>query len=230
MEIRLKCTPSYTAAFCVLRQGEAVKVTRGSMVAMSSGVEVDTSLGGGGLGKAVLRSTLGGESFFMGRYHARVDQSWVAVAPSYPGDVEVLELDGQSGWLVERGGMLAGSDSLAIDIKPVGARMVLGQEGLVMLHVNGAGLLLVSSYGGLIPLDLGPDEEIVVDTGHIAALQDTMTWKLAVAGGVVTTTTTGEGLVMRLRGPGRVYVQSRSERGMRTMLFPDGWENSGKHA
>lgn len=210
-----------------MRHGEGLKVTRGAMVAMSSGMEVRTSVGGRGVGKAVMRSTFGGESFFMGRYQAAVDQAWVAVAPDFPGDVEVMELDGGRGWLVERGGFLAGSEALNVDVKMVGARMVLGKQGLVMLHVHGKGALLISSYGGLIPLDLNEQEEITVDTGHIAAIEDTMRWKLGVAGGLVTTTTTGEGLIMRLRGPGRVYIQSRSERGMRNLLFPEGWENTG---
>lgn len=224
MRVDMLCKPSYTAAFCELRYGEGMYVESGAMVAMSTGLKVTTGIGGGGLSRAIMRTTLGGESFFMARYQAEVDQSWVTVAPRFPGDLEVVEMAGQS-WLVEAGSLLAGSDKLLIDVKYAGVRMALMKEGLMMLRVSGEGLMIVSSYGGFTSLDLEPDQEFIVDTGHLVAFTEGISVRLGIVGGLVTSQTSGEGLVATLRGPGRVLLQTRSEEGMRRWLTPTQWED-----
>jgi len=49
-----------------------------------------------------------------------------------------------------------------------------------------------------------------VDNGHIVAMDPTVSWKPGLLGGVKTQAFGGEGLVLRLEGPGRVWIQTRT--------------------
>ncbi|MCP4815412.1 MAG: AIM24 family protein, partial [Planctomycetaceae bacterium] len=59
----------------------------------------------------------------------------------------------------------------------------------------------------------------VVDSGHLVAYEPTCRLKMGMAGGIFSSFFSGEGLVTRVHGPGRVYLQSRSMDGLK------GWTN-----
>lgn len=226
MQITMKCQPSYSAAFCVLAQGEALQVERGAMLAMSPGVEVTGGIGSGGVARAVMRKVAGGESFFVANYKALIHNAWVAVAPAYPGDMAVLELTGQP-WIIQQGAFVAASSTVQVDVRYAGLQSVLLKEGITSLRAAGEGQCIVGSYGGLIPFTLQPREEMIVDTGHLAAFTEGIDLKLGVLGGVVGSQVSGEGLVARLVGPGRIYIQTRAEQSLGSWLQPDRWQNRG---
>ena len=48
-----------------------------------------------------------------------------------------------------------------------------------------------------------------VDTGHIVAFEDTLTYKVKKVGGWKSTLLSGEGLVCEYSGTGRLWIQSR---------------------
>lgn len=225
MQVHFRSKPSYTAAFCELERGEELRVERDAMICMSDGVDVATGVGPGGLGKAVMRRTLGGESFFMGTYRARRDGAFVAVAPPYPGDLTLLELDGTESWLIEQGAFVACSGGVNVDVKYGGMRTVLLKEGLTMLRVSGDGQAVIGSYGGLLSFTLPAGEEMVIDSGHLVAFTESTRVQVGLLGGAVASATTGEGLVARLTGPGQVRIQTRSEKALGSWLFPERWQN-----
>lgn len=217
MQVNIRCKPSYSSAFCVLDHDEGLYVAFGAMMAMSSGFNVHTGIGSGGLGKAIKRRFLGGEPFLMARYDAVVDQAWIALSPRYPGDMEVLELNGDA-WLLEAGSVLAAEVAINVDVNFAGIAMPLLNEGLTMLALSGQGGAIISAFGGMVPIDLGPDDVIAVDTGHLVGFTRGVSLKLGIVGSVVTTATSGEGLVASLHGPGRVLLQTRAEQSFRGWL------------
>jgi uncharacterized protein (AIM24 family) len=89
MEIENEYGPSFTLMTANLSPGEQIKVEPGAMVAQSEGMEMKTGMGsGGGLGgfmKSMVRSALGGESFFVNTYTASPSGGWIAMAPSARG-------------------------------------------------------------------------------------------------------------------------------------------------
>ena len=78
MKVNIEYRPSFALAIVGLAANEAVVAEAGAMVSMSSNVGIQTSArqkaGGGGVLKALKRSVLGGESFFMNTYTATVDE------------------------------------------------------------------------------------------------------------------------------------------------------------
>jgi len=220
MQCQVLYQPAYALAVVQLQPGEEVQAETGAMVSMSSNVTLQTEMKGGFLG-ALGRSVMGGESFFTSRYRADGGYAGeLTLAPSLPGDVTVLELQGQTMYL-KSGSYMAGSGTLQIDSKWGGARGFFGSGGLFLLRVQGHGPLIFNTYGALHWKQLGPGERYIVDTGHVVAFTDGMTFQVRkAAAGWINTITSGEGLVCEFTGPGLLYMQTRSEQSFLSWLLP----------
>jgi uncharacterized protein (TIGR00266 family) len=173
----------------------------------------------GGLLASLKRSVLGGESFFMNTYHAPASGGEIMLAPALPGDLAVIELQGQS-LLVQSGDFVASSQGIQVDTKFGGAKTFFASEGLFLLKCTGTGTLLLSSYGAIHERILGPGEVFTVDTGHLVAFPESIGFAVRAVGGLKSTLFSGEGLVVDLTGPGRVLMQTRSSDAFLTWLVP----------
>ena len=140
-------------------------------------------------------------------------------APPLPGDMALLELSGQT-LLLQSGAYVASSDGIQLDTKWGGAKTFFASEWLIMLRASGAGTLIISSYGAIHEMDLAPGQLYTVDTGHLVAFSDKIGFKVRSIGGLKSTLFSGEGLVVDLTGPGKVYLQSRSMDAFLGWLIP----------
>ena len=219
MEPEIRHAPSFAVARCRLNGGEQLKVEAGAMMAHSSGMELEARMEGGLL-KGLKRSVLGGESLFVSTYTAPAGGGWVDVAAKLPGDVKTLDLDGSHSWLIERGNWLASDASVEIETKWGGSKMLFGGEGGFMIHAAGTGRALVASYGAVEVISLAAGETVVVDTNHILAFVDTVTFDLrrAVQGRSIQSLKSGEGFVFDFTGPGDVMVQTRNQQQLAAWL------------
>jgi len=218
MQVEIRYRPSYSLALVKLDPGEAIRAEAGAMVSMSPGLALETKVTGGLLA-GLKRSFLGGESFFMNTYRAPAQGGEIALAPVLPGDMIVRELRDES-LLVQSGSYVASSEGINLDTKWSGARTFFAREGLIMLRVSGTGTLILSSYGAIHEVDLGPGESYTVDTGHLVAFTEGMGFKVRTVGGLKSTLFSGEGLVVDLTGPGKVLIQTRSEDAFLAWLIP----------
>ena len=83
--------------------------------------------------------------------------------------------------------------------------------GLFVVKASGTGTLFFNSFGAIYPLELQVGEEMVVDTGHLVAWDADMNYKVTKASsGIMSSLTSGEMLVCKFTGPGKVYTQSRN--------------------
>lgn len=217
MQIELLYRPSYTLARVVLNAGEALRAEPGAMVGMN-GVQVETKMQGGFL-RSLARSAFGGESLFINTYRANQPGAEVLLAPTLPGDVLNLPLAGDA-LLVQSGSFLGCGEKIEVDTRWSGARTFFGGEGLIMLRCSGEGELILSSYGAIHELTLAEDQSYTVDTGHLVAFSEKIGFEIRTVGGVKSTLLGGEGLVIDLRGPGRVLLQTRSEGAFLDWLLP----------
>ena len=207
MQVDIQASPAFAMGTIRLGAGESVKVEAGAMAAMSSGVEIATAAQGGLL-KGLKRSMLGGESFFINTFTATTGGE-ISVAPKLPGDIIHLPLAGGA-MLVQSGSWIASDPSVEVDTKWGGAKTFFSGEGLFMLHCSGAGDMLVSSYGAIVERQLQPGEVYTVDTGHIVAFDEGVTYAVRKVGNWKSTILGGEGLVTDFTGPGRLLLQTRS--------------------
>ena len=64
------------------------------------------------------------------------------------------------------------------------------------------------------------DGEFIVDTSHLVAYDPTIKLKLQLAAGLFSSFFSGEGLVTRVQGKGRVVIQTRSISGISSWVNP----------
>ncbi|MCB0894102.1 MAG: TIGR00266 family protein [Nocardioides sp.] len=217
MQTEVLYGPAYAAAKLTLAQGETVRAEAGAMLAMSAGITLETSTQGGIL-KGLKRSVLGGESFFMNTFTAQTAGAELWVAPSLPGDVVAWPHNGTL--YVQSGSYVASSSGIEIDSHWGGAKTFFSREGLFILRVSGQGELVLSSYGAIHAVDLQPGQTYTVDTGHMVAWTDGVQYAVRKVGGWKSTFLSGEGLVCDLTGPGRIYLQTRSQDAFLDWLIP----------
>jgi uncharacterized protein (TIGR00266 family) len=205
---------AFPMARVALAAGESVKAESGAMVACSPTVDVESKMEGGLLG-ALSRRVLSGEHFFFQTLRATRGAGEVLLAPTVPGDIILLELDGVTEYLVQKDGFLAGAEGITIESRMQSlARGLLGGEGFFILRIGGNGALILNSFGAVHRVELKPDEEYIVDNSHLVAWTATTTYNIEKASaGWIASFTSGEGFVCRFRGPGVVYIQSRNPSG-----------------
>ena len=217
MDYEILHKPSYALARIRMNSREQIQAETGAMVSMSNSITMETSTRGGIFG-GLRRSVLGGESFFVNTFTAE-QAGEVTVAPSLPGDIEALELQGET-LMVQSGSFLAATMSIEVDSQWGGARSFFSKEGLFLLRCSGRGLLFLSSYGAIHRIDLDRGERYTVDNGHMVAFDESISYDVGRSGGWKTTVLGGEGLVCKLEGPGRFYMQTRSEDAFLNWLAP----------
>jgi uncharacterized protein (TIGR00266 family) len=217
VESEIQYSPSYSLAIIRLQAGESVVAESGAMVSMSPSLAIETQAKGGFLG-GLKRSMLGGESFFMNTFTA-AEPGEITVAPSLPGDIVHLQLADQTIY-VQSGSFLASGSGIDIDTKWGGGKTFFSSEGLFLLKISGTGDLFLSSYGAIRPVDLAAGQSYVLDTGHMVAFTDGMGYEVRKVGGLKSLFLSGEGLVVNLTGPGRLYLQTRSQASFLAWLIP----------
>jgi len=218
MQTEILYRPSYSLALVKLGPNETIRAEGGAMVSMSAGIKLETKATGGIL-KSLARSVLGGESFFMNTYRAPADGGEVTLAPALPGDVVIRQIQNES-FMVQSGAYLASDEAINVDTKWGGAKTFFASEGLIMLRCSGTGNVLFSSYGAIHEKALAAGERYTVDTGHLVAFTEGIGFKVRSVGGIKSTLFSGEGLVVDLTGPGKIFMQTRSQDAFLSWLIP----------
>ena len=78
----------------------------------------------------------------------------------------------------------------------------------------------MSSYGAIHTIDLAAGQTYTVDSGHLVGWDEGVQYDVKKAGSWKSTILGGEGFVVELTGPGRVYVQTRSPEGLIDWIVP----------
>lgn len=202
----------YQGAFALavvnLQPEQSISAEAGAMVSMSANIDLESQMKGGVFG--ALKRAVGGESAFVSTFTSRGGPGEVSFAPGSPGDIAGIEMSNQT-FMVQSSSYLAGDTSLVVDTKFGGAKSFFGGEGLFVLQVSGAGLLLVSSFGAIHRKTLRSGENYVVDTGHLVAWEGHMQYNLRkAASGFFKSVLSGEGMVAEFAGPGEILIQTRN--------------------
>ncbi len=207
MIVDINSGPAFAFGEISLPAGGAVRVEAGAMAMTRGDISMSTSTQGGFL-KGLKRS-LGGESFFVNDF-STTSGGVVAVAAALPGDMTVVSLSGTGGLMVQSGSWIASDIGVEVDTKWGGGKTFFSGEGLLLLRCSGQGDLLMATYGALRDVTLPAGETMTLDTGHVVAFDDTVTYSVRKAGSWKSTILGGEGLVTDFVGPGRVWLQTRS--------------------
>ncbi len=182
------------------------------MVSMTRNLTIvtDGPMGGrGGIMKSFKRAMLGGESFFTNTFTARDTAGHVSFAPTLSGDMLAIEVRHGEPLYIQGQSYVAAPDSIEIDTRWQGFKGFFSGESLFFLEASGSGSVVVNAFGAIETLDL--DGDIIVDTGHLVAFTAGIQYEVTKASrGWIASYLSGEGLVLRMAGRGRLYLQSRN--------------------
>ncbi len=194
-----------------LDPGEGVRAEAGAMTYMDAGIQMQTGTGGGMF--QGFKRMLTGESFFITTFMngAKAKQR-VAFGAPYPGKIIPIELGQHSGrFMCQKDSFVCAARGVEIEIaftKRIGAGL-FGGEGFILQRLRGDGLAFVHAGGTLIEKRLQSGEKLKVDTGCLAAFDESVDYNIEFVGGFKNALFGGEGLFMAtVTGPGLVYLQS----------------------
>lgn len=201
-----------------LSNGESIKAESNAMVTMSSTIDVAGSMEGGvmkGLGRM-----LAGEKFFFQILSAKRGPGEVLLAPSIPGGIIDVDMDGSYDLYVQKDGFLAATQGIEVSTQMQNlSKGLFSGEGFFIVKIRGTGTVFINSYGSIHAVNLAENEEVIIDNGHLVAWPSYMHYSLEKASrGWISSLTSGEGIVCRFRGPGTVLIQTRNPKGFGSWL------------
>lgn len=194
---------------CYLNDGETMITESGAMSWMSPNMEMKTS-SNGGIGKALGRM-FSGDTLFQNNYTARGGEGLIAFASCFPGKIVPYDIAPGHELIVQKSGFLASEASVELSIffqKKLGAGL-FGGEGFIMQKLSGSGTAFLEFDGHIVEYDLQPGQQIVVDTGYLAAMEPTCSMEIKAVPGVKNMVFGGEGLFNTIvTGPGHIWLQT----------------------
>lgn len=212
LPFKFDCKPDFGYLTINVPAGKMVKVEAAAMAGMDTNMEMKTKLKGG------FKRFLSGESLFINEFTAKNGNAEIQIAPASPGDIDHVYLDNESIFLQNSAFVASGSE---IDVQSKWQGLTKGffsGENLFLIKCTGTGDVWFNSYGGIIPIDV--DGSYVVDTGHIVAFTEGLDYSVSMVGGYKSLFFSGEGLVCRFSGAGRVWIQTRKLQPFLSWLFP----------
>jgi uncharacterized protein (TIGR00266 family) len=195
-----------------LEPNESVTAEAGAMTYMEPNIAVKTRKRERSLLGTIGLALLGKQSFFVNDYNAKSTPGEVAFVSAPVGDIEVLEVKPNQGYIIQSASYIASTQKVDLDIKWQGFTKGLFGQGLFMIKVSGEGKLFINTFGAIDKHTLDAGKSLIVDNFHLVAFSDTCSYDVRKFGGLKSTILGGEGLVTEVRGPGDVYIQTKNLR------------------
>ena len=194
---------------CYPQAGQTLCTESGSMSWMSPNMKMETNTGGGF--KKAMGRFFSGDSIFLNEYTPQGGNGMIAFASSFPGTIIPFELRNGESIIVQKRGFLAMEKGLELSMyfqKKISTGF-FGGEGFIMQKIKGDGVVFVEIDGFCKEYVLGVGQQIIVDTGYLAAMSETCTMDIQTVKGVKNMFLGGEGFFNTvITGPGKVYIQS----------------------
>ena len=225
-----------------LDPGESAVAEAGSMMFKDPDIEMTTAFGDGsgqeggfmdklmGAGKRLIT----GESLFTTVFtHHGAGKARVGFASPYPGHILAIKLDELGGRLIcQKDAFLCAAKGVSIGVAFQRKMLtgLFGGEGFIMQDLQGDGWVFVHVGGTLLERELAAGEELHIDTGCVAAYTSGVDFDVLKAGSIKTMMFGGEGMFFaRLRGPGKVWIQSLPFSRLAGRMFAAAPQGGGKH-
>ena len=211
-EFRIECKPDFSFLTVQVPTSQTLKVEASAMATMSTNMVMKTKMKGG------LSRFLGGENIFINEFTAQAGPAEIGIAPGSPGDMDHVFMDGSSEIFLQSSAYVASSMNVDVDSKWQGFKGFFSGEGLFLLRCTGQGDLWFNTYGAMIEVPV--DGNYVVDTSHVVAFTSGLEYNVESVGGLKSLFLSGEGLVCRFHGQGKVWIQTRHPMAFANWAYP----------
>lgn len=201
---------------CKLESGESVECQKGAMSWMTQNMQMSTNLDNGGksgflsaIGK-MAKNVVTGESIFRNIYTAQGGAGEIAFASSFPGDIMCCDTSTKA-IVAQKSAYLANTQGVNVDIffqKKIGTGL-FGGEGFIMQKFSGRGMVFLEINGSVVEYDLAAGQSMLIDTGYLAAMEDSCSMDIESIKGIGNMFLGGEGLFnTKVTGPGKIWIQT----------------------
>lgn len=209
---RFDARPDFSFLTVQVAQNQTVKVEASAMAAMSTNMKMKTKMKGG------FSRFLTGESLFINEFTADGGPGEISIAPGSPGDMDHVYLENDTMYL-QNSAYVASSMSVNVESKWQGlVKGFFSGESLFLIRCSGTGDLWFNTFGALIEIDVAGS--YVVDTSYIVAFTEGLTYSVGPVGGYKSLFLSGEGLVCRFSGNGKLWIQTRQIPAFGSWVFP----------
>lgn len=201
-----------------MKRGDKIYCESDAMVMMEQALELKGKLQGGVV-QSFLRRFANDESLFQQHIEAVHGDGDCLLSSTLDGDMQILDV-GSVQYTLSDGAFVAATDTVDIKVKMQGLGGALfGQTGgFLVMHTSGNGQVVVSGFGTLFEVEVTPGKDVIIDNGHVVCWDSRLTYNLSVStsrssgllGNLVSSVTSGEGMVLRFSGQGKVVICSRN--------------------
>ena len=208
-----------------LKQGEKIYCESDAMVMMEAALDLRGRMTGD-IGSAIMRRFANGESFFQQHIEAVRGDGDCLLSPMLPGAIQVVDV-GARQYLMNDGAFVAATSGTEMKVRTqnIGNALFAQSGGFFVMETSGTGQVVVSGFGSMFQLDVEKGKDVVIDNSHVVCWDNTLHYEISVTtgggsgggggiggflGNIVNSVTSGEGIVLRFSGNGKVYVCSRN--------------------
>jgi len=218
METEIYGSPSFAYVDAKLDPGETIICESDAMSTMAAELDLKAKFNGGFF-SGLCKKFLGGESLFVNEYTNNTDYPLgITLTQSTPGDITAYEVGAGQSICLQPGAYICSTPEVKLKVRWAGLVSGISREGFFKLKAQGPGTVWFGSYGGLVEKEI--DGEYIVDTSHLVAYEPQLKLKLQLAGGIFSSFFGGEGLVTRVEGTGKIWIQTRSISGLAGWINP----------
>ena len=192
------------------------------MVMMEATLDLKGDMSGG-LGSAIMRRFANGESFFRQQIEATRGDGDCLLSPMLPGALEIIEV-GERQYLLSDGAFVAATSGteMKVRMQNISSALFAQSGGFFVMETSGKGQVVVSGFGSMFQLEVAPGREVIIDNSHVVCWDSTLHYEISVTtgsaggglggmiGNFVNSMKSGEGIVLRFSGSGKVFVCSRN--------------------
>jgi uncharacterized protein (TIGR00266 family) len=201
-----------------LAKGEKIYCESDAMVMMEASLDLKGKMTGG-IGSAIMRRFANGESFFQQHIEAVRGDGDCLLSPTLPGAMQIVDV-GANQYMLSDGAFVAASSGVDLKVRTqsLGNALFAQSGGFFITETAGSGQVAVSGFGSMSELEVTPGKDIVIDNSHVVCWDSRLKYEISITtgssggflGNLVNSQTSGEGMVLKFSGQGKVLVCSRN--------------------
>jgi len=203
-----------------LNKGETIYAESNAMVMMDATLDLEACMQGGFF-SSLIRTVANEQSFFRQKVTANRGDGDILLSPKFSGNIEIIDIDNNNQYYLNDGVHLASEATVKMEAKTqsIGKALFGGSGGFVITHASGYGKIAVGSYGDIFELEIDEKTPRIIDNNHVIAWSTTLNYELSAStsqkkgliSNLLNSQLTGEAMVTKFSGRGKVYICSRNK-------------------
>jgi uncharacterized protein (AIM24 family) len=146
--------------------------------------------------------------------------------------MQVIDCGPSGQYIISDGAFVAASSGVDLRVRTqsLGNALFAQSGGFFVTETQGSGQVVVSGFGSMSMLDVEPGKDAIIDNAHVVAWDSTLRYEVSITtgtsggflGNLINSQTSGEGIVLRFSGRGKIYVCSRNRNAFKAWMQAPG--------